>query len=760
MITLSDGRNELWQWDTNRKLNVDADCSQVHFSNKVYGRSIDVDVVNGTVFIPDILLQTDKDLYVWAFVGTPENGHTKISKIFKVNRRNKPADYVFTPVDQLTLEEIKEIAESVREDADNGLFKGEQGEKGEKGDPGYTPIKGKDYVDGKDGVSATHSWSGTTLTVKSASGTSSADLKGEKGDRGDKGDKGDPFTYEDFTAAQLAALKGKDGEDGKTPVKGVDYTDGLDGVSVVDITSGRPTPTPDGDYGSYLSIKTARPDGTDEKSYSFWVQHGRDGAKGDKGDKPNVFSSTYTTTKNTPGGEHFIPSSTVDTTAKDVNVGDLIVTQEGKLYLSHSTSAYGTAQVKCELLADLNGKDGVKTVNGQSPDANGNVEIAVGGGSGIEVTAKPGQLIRVKETDENGNPTAWEAVPWGYTDGGMVEILPETAFASADHPTFGLMWMYYKALDLKVGESYTVTYKGTPYECVCQTAPSGLVNDPNAVAMGNFSIVGGTNTGEPFALLFSPENIEIAVLDLTGSTSTPTVGIHGKAEIHHPIPGELLPEGVPYVEKGGMVEILPECQPPYIEDDDVFVVTEGVKELSAGEMYIVNWNGTKYPCVGRDMSAMMAGAVALGNVDALMGTGDSGEPFVIAGSLQEGIYGIAITPLDGTTELTLSIKGESVKVNKIDPRCLPDDIGPVVSVTMKGVDETAGAPVMSHTAEAIYNAMVGGKIVFMFIEGQLFTVNGESSYVDDKLDRIGLVSLMNPALVVYVDSSGLLILPE
>ena len=108
MLTLNDGRAELWKWDTDRTLAVDADCSQVHFSNKVFGRSIDVDVVNGAAIIPDVLLQTDKDLNVWAFVGTAENGYTKISKTFKVNRRNKPADYVFTPPDQTSLEEIKE----------------------------------------------------------------------------------------------------------------------------------------------------------------------------------------------------------------------------------------------------------------------------------------------------------------------------------------------------------------------------------------------------------------------------------------------------------------------------------------------------------------------------------------------------------------------------------------------------------------------------------------------------------------------------
>lgn len=107
MLTLNDGRAELWQWDTGRTLAVDADCSQVHFSNKVFGRSIDVDVVDGVAIIPDVLLQTDKDLNVWAFVGTADNGYTKISKTFKVNRRNKPADYVFTPTDQITLQTIQ-----------------------------------------------------------------------------------------------------------------------------------------------------------------------------------------------------------------------------------------------------------------------------------------------------------------------------------------------------------------------------------------------------------------------------------------------------------------------------------------------------------------------------------------------------------------------------------------------------------------------------------------------------------------------------
>ena len=123
MLTLNDGRAELWQWDTGRTLSVDADCSQVHFSNKVFGRSIDVDVVDGVAIIPDILLQTDKDLNVWAFVGTAENGYTKINKTFKVNRRNKPADYVFTPPDQTTLSELVGRLDRIEESQDPDAIK-------------------------------------------------------------------------------------------------------------------------------------------------------------------------------------------------------------------------------------------------------------------------------------------------------------------------------------------------------------------------------------------------------------------------------------------------------------------------------------------------------------------------------------------------------------------------------------------------------------------------------------------------------------
>ena len=70
---------------------------------------------------------------------------------------------------------------------------GPQGDKGDKGDTGATGPQGIQGIQGPQGE------------------------KGDKGDtgaQGPKGDKGDAFTYSDFTAEQLAALKGEKGDTG------------------------------------------------------------------------------------------------------------------------------------------------------------------------------------------------------------------------------------------------------------------------------------------------------------------------------------------------------------------------------------------------------------------------------------------------------------------------------------------------------------------------------------------------------------------
>lgn len=61
---------------------------------------------------------------------------------------------------------------------------------------------------GKDGISATHSWNGTVLTITSASGTSSADLKGENGKDG----VSPIVTVTDITGGHRIAITDAEGE--------------------------------------------------------------------------------------------------------------------------------------------------------------------------------------------------------------------------------------------------------------------------------------------------------------------------------------------------------------------------------------------------------------------------------------------------------------------------------------------------------------------------------------------------------------------
>lgn len=195
MLTLNDGRIELYQWDTGRKLSVAVECTQVHYSNKVFGRSIDVDVVDGVAIIPDILLQTDKELTAWAFVGTPENGYTKISKTFKVNRRNKPADYVFTHPEQTTLGELVERLQKIEETQDPDAIKNAVEDYLEK-NPVEAPVKSVNGKTGKIELSAEDVGAISQDKLQEATNEAlaqakaSGEFKGDKGDTGERGESG------------------------------------------------------------------------------------------------------------------------------------------------------------------------------------------------------------------------------------------------------------------------------------------------------------------------------------------------------------------------------------------------------------------------------------------------------------------------------------------------------------------------------------------------------------------------------------------
>lgn len=105
MIKLADGRGHLYQWDTGRQ--VECDAEQVHFSNHHYGTSIDVDVKDGKATIPNQLLTSAIPLKAWAWVKDNSGEYTKEEQIFSVAKRNKPSDYVYTPTEIKTWQDLQ-----------------------------------------------------------------------------------------------------------------------------------------------------------------------------------------------------------------------------------------------------------------------------------------------------------------------------------------------------------------------------------------------------------------------------------------------------------------------------------------------------------------------------------------------------------------------------------------------------------------------------------------------------------------------------
>ena len=95
-------------------------------------------------------------------------------------------------------------------------------------------------------------------------------IPGRKGNDGNKGDKGDPFRYEDFTAEQLAALKGEKGDKGEDGAKGEKGEDGKPGA-----------PGKDGKAFTYEDF-------TPDQLAALKGEKGDPGEKGETGDMPSI----------------------------------------------------------------------------------------------------------------------------------------------------------------------------------------------------------------------------------------------------------------------------------------------------------------------------------------------------------------------------------------------------------------------------------------------------------------------------------------
>ena len=131
-------------------------------------------------------------------------------------------------------------------------------------------------------------------------------------------------------------------------------------------------------------------------------------------------------------------------------------------------------------------------------------------------------------------PLTYDYMPEGYPtkSAGTVTVMgeQELAFAVSDGVYAAPIT---NALEIVVGQTYTVNWDGTEYECVCSAIQSNL-------ALGNLSIMGeDADTGEPFIYANTPY-MGSAFITLDTSASH-TISVKTTEEVITPMAEEFLP---------------------------------------------------------------------------------------------------------------------------------------------------------------------------------------------------------------------------
>ncbi len=150
----------IYQWDKGQILQfLDIpNETQVEFSNENHEKAETYIVENGQVAIPDFLLEENSPIVVYVKV-VDEKSETTVKTITIPVMSRQQADDGVAPENQQSfkqqiqqiMNDTKEIAQSVRDDADNGIFKGEKGEKGDTGPAGPKGEQGIQGIQGEPG---------------------------------------------------------------------------------------------------------------------------------------------------------------------------------------------------------------------------------------------------------------------------------------------------------------------------------------------------------------------------------------------------------------------------------------------------------------------------------------------------------------------------------------------------------------------------------------------------------------------------------
>lgn len=102
-LTLSNGKEFFWQWDTKQSITLKETAPTVHFKADD-DNAVEITVTNKQAQVPDEILQKAENILLWTY----SIDHTMDVAEIKVKPRPKPPGYVYTPADAVSWEQLKQ----------------------------------------------------------------------------------------------------------------------------------------------------------------------------------------------------------------------------------------------------------------------------------------------------------------------------------------------------------------------------------------------------------------------------------------------------------------------------------------------------------------------------------------------------------------------------------------------------------------------------------------------------------------------------
>lgn len=199
---LSNGEDRVYQWDRDITITITEpeNVPEVHF--KWGGKAVPFEVTDQQVAIPPELMQLPHDIVLWAY--TPE--HTMDIARIHLEMRPKPADYVYTPTEIKTWEQLNERIEALEK---GGSVAGVSSVNGQTGAVNITAaglgaLTEDDLQDATNAALAQAKASGEFDGAKGPKGDTGA--QGPQGPAGPQGPTGPAGTGLDVTGAAVGQI--------------------------------------------------------------------------------------------------------------------------------------------------------------------------------------------------------------------------------------------------------------------------------------------------------------------------------------------------------------------------------------------------------------------------------------------------------------------------------------------------------------------------------------------------------------------------